>query len=62
MDDLAASLVQGLKEEAIETKVESEEAVNKILKDLQTKNPQLMAAKVEELNNVDITILLDLCR
>ena len=58
MDDLATSLIRGLKEEATETKVETEEAFNNILRDLQTKNPQLMAADVEKLNNVDITILL----
>ena len=57
MDDLATALLQGLEEEAIETRAEMEEALNKIVRDWEAKNPQLMAADVEELNNVNITIL-----
>ena len=57
MDDLATSLLQGLEEEATETRAEMEEALNKIVRDWEAKNPQLMAADVEELNNVNITIL-----
>ena len=57
MDDLATSLIRGLEEEATEIKVETEEAINKVLGDLEAKNPQLMAADVEKLVNIDITIL-----
>ena len=57
MDDLATSLIRGLKEEATETQVNLEEACNKMLSDLKTKNPCLMDVHVEKLNDVDITIL-----
>ena len=57
MDDLATALIQGLEEEATEIKVETEKAINKALRDLKAKNPQLMAADVEKLVNIDITIL-----
>ena len=59
MDDLATSLIRGLKEEATETQVNLEEACNKMLGDLKTKNPCLMDVHVEKLNDVDITILHD---
>lgn len=56
MDDLATSLVRGLKEEATERRVAIEEACSKMLENLKTENPQLMAADVKKLNNIDYTI------
>ncbi len=56
MDDLTTSLLRDLEEEATEAKVETEEACNKMLRDLHTNNPQLMAAEVKKLNDVNLTM------
>ena len=54
MDDLAKSLLRGLKEEITESNVELEEACDNALRDLEKKAPQLMASEVNELKNVAI--------
>ena len=56
MDDATTSLLQGLEEEATEVKIATEKACGTVLRDLETKNPQLMAAGIMKLNDINITI------
>ena len=56
MDDLIDALIQDLKEAAAKSKVEMDRACAQMMKDLYTKNPELMKAKVEKIENADITI------
>ena len=56
MDDLINALIQDLKEDATKSKVEMDKACAQMMEDLYTKNPALMKAKVEKLENADITI------
>ena len=56
MDDATTSLLQGLEEEATEVKIATEKACGTMLRDLETKNPQLMDAGVMKLNDINITI------
>ena len=56
MDDLINALIQDLKEDATKSKVEMDKACAQMMEDLYTKNPALMNAKVEKLENADITI------
>ena len=57
MDDLTNALLQELEEEATKTKVEMDRACDQMMRDLHTKNPELMSAEVENIENVDVTIL-----
>ena len=59
MDDLIDALIQDLKENAAKSKVEMDRACDQMMRDLYTKNPELMKAKVEEIKNTDITICFD---
>ena len=56
MDDLIDALIRDLKEEATKSKVEMDRACAQMMRDLYTKNPELMKAKVEEIENIGITI------
>ncbi len=57
MDDLINALIQDLKKEAAKSEVEMGRACDQIIRDLYTKNPELMKAKVESIENVSFTIL-----
>ena len=59
MDDLIAALIQDLKEDAVKSKVEMDRACDQMMRDLYTKNPELMKTKVEKIKNTDITICFD---
>ena len=59
MDDLIDALIQDLKEDATKSKFEMDRACAQMMRDLHTKNPELMKAKVEEIKNTDITICFD---
>ena len=59
MDDLINALLQELEEEATKSKVEMDRACDQMIRDLHTKNPELMKTKVEEIKNTDITICFD---
>ena len=59
MDDLIDVLIQDLKEDATKSKVEMDRACDQMMRDLHTKNPELMKAKVEKIKNTDITICFD---
>ena len=56
MDDLINALIQNLKEEATKSKIEMDRACAQMMRDLYTKTPELMKAKVEKIENVGITI------
>ena len=56
MDDLIETLIQDLKENTTKSKVEIDRACDQMMGDLYTKNPELMKAKVEEIENVNLTI------
>ncbi len=57
MDDLTKTLLQKLKEDAGKSKVEMDRACDQMMRDLHAKNPELMKAKVESIENVSFTIL-----
>ena len=57
MDDLTNTLLQELEENAGKSKAEMDRACAQMMKDLYTKNPELMKAKVENIENVSVTIL-----
>ena len=59
MDDLINALLQELEEEATKSKAEIDKACDLMMRDLRTKNPELMKAKVEKIKNTDITICFD---
>lgn len=59
MDDLATSLLQGLEKENAESSVMTAEAFSKVIRDLKTENPELMAAEVTKLNNLNYTVFFD---
>ncbi len=59
MDNLADSLLQGLKEEATEFKVAANTACDEVFRDLHTKHPQLMDAEVKKLNDIKFTIFFN---
>ena len=59
MDDLIDGLIQDLKEDATKSKVEMDRACDQMMQDLHTKNPESMKAKVEKIENTDITICFD---
>ena len=59
MDDLINALLQELEEEATKSKVEMDRACAQMMRDLHTKNPELMKATVEEIKNTNITISFD---
>lgn len=59
MDDLATSLLQGLEKENAESSVMTAEAFSKVIRDLKTENPELMAAEVTKLNNLNYTVVFD---
>ena len=58
MDDVTTSLLRGLKEEATESTAALKEACNRMLCELNSNNPQLMAAEVTKLNEIDLTMFL----
>ena len=57
MDDLTKTLLQELEEDAGKSKAEMDRACDQMMKDLHAKNPELMKAKVESIENVSFTIL-----
>ena len=57
MDDVTTSLLRGLEKEATENQIATKEASSSVLRDLKTKNPQLMAADVNKLNDIEFTIV-----
>ena len=57
MDDLTKTLLQELKEDAGKSKAEMDRACDQMMRDLHAKNPELMKAKVESIENVSFTIL-----
>ena len=59
MDDLATALLQGLEKENAESSVMTAEAFSKVIRDLKTENPELMAAEVTKLNNLNYTVFFD---
>ena len=59
MDDLIDALIHDVKEEATKSKVEMDRACDQMMRDLHTKNPELMEAKVEKIKSTDITICFD---
>ena len=59
MDDLTATLIQGLRKENAESSAITADSVNKALADLETANPELMAAPVTKINNLDFTLVFN---
>ncbi len=59
MDDLINTLLQELEEEATKSKVEMHRACDQMIRELHTKNPELMKTKIGKIKNTDITICFD---
>ena len=57
MDELAKSFLRGLKKEYTESNVELKEACDSALRNLENKAPQLMAATVDQLKKVNISVI-----
>ena len=57
MDDVTTSLLRGLEKEATEIQIATKEASSSVLRDLKTKNPQLMAVDVNKLDDIEFTIV-----
>ena len=58
MDNLADSLLQGLKEEATEIKIATNKVCAEVFRDLHTNYPQLMDVELQKLNDIKFTIFL----
>ena len=57
MDDLIDALIRDLKKDATKTKVEMDKTCDQMMRDWYADNPELMSAKVENIENVNVTIL-----
>ena len=57
MDDLTNTLLEELEKDAGKSKAEMDRACDQMMRDLHTKNPELMKSKVESIENVSFTIL-----